>query len=83
MLIIQVNVDSLMIILFGQIIYVQYEVECIFVVIVLGMQFIYILLEDLGVLCWLLLFNSGEQDMDINELMILFDCIVDVLLGVF
>jgi hypothetical protein len=38
-------------------------------------------LEDLGALRRLLLLNSGEQDMDTNELMILLDRIADALPG--
>ena len=61
--------------------HVQHEAERTPAATVLGMQLTHIPLEDLGALRRLLLLNSGEQDMDTNELMILLDRIADALPG--
>ena len=78
---IQANADSPTITLFGQITHVQHEAERTPAATVLGIQLTHIPLEDLGALRRLLLLNSGEQDMDTNELMILLDRIADALPG--
>lgn len=78
---IQPNEDSPVITLFGQITHVQHEAVSTPAATVLGMKLTHIPLDDLSALRRVLLLNSGEQDMDTHELMIMLDRIADSLPG--
>ncbi len=78
---IQANEDSPEMTLFGQITHVQHDTGDTAATTVLGMQLTHISLDDLATLRRVLLLNSGEQDMDTHELMILLDRIAEALPG--